>query len=726
MPASRFQKRTHRNEAPVFLLSTAILAFEILLLRLFAIEHFHHFASMAIGMAMLGFGASGTALVLARQLVRGRERNWFEASAVLFAVSLMFAIPLAHSVSFDPTQILWDVGQWRALAVVYTVLAMPFVFGAGAVALALMGARRRVGRVYAANLLGSATGSVLALVLLAVLRPERAVAATAIPAAAGAALALFARFGERDESAAPGRVRGRWPAWRPAAWPIVMGALMLLAVATAVRPPWAPRIAPFKGLPRIAAFAEAKPAGESWGPLGWAAAIHAPSFRHAPGLSAAFSGRLPPQTALFVDGATAGAAIHWHGDTTALAFLRWLPSASAYSVARPDSVLVLGAADGLEVLSGLLHGAEDVTAVELNAPLARLADTVVAPESRVYSDPRVRLVSGDARAYVARARHHYDLVVMPVEGGFAGAAAGIHAIGEDYLNTVEAYTSYLGRLTPAGVLAITRWVDSPPRDATRVLLTVAAALRDRGVDDVGAALMFVRSWESATILVKPSGFEASEVARVREFARSRMFEIDWAPDSAGLAAAHAASAATTAPGDAAAAPAIEDGDEFNLLGRPIFTEAAKAVALGPLEAAEFARNYPFDVAPATDNRPYFGRFIRPGTLASLIRAPRTSWLPFAEWGYLALVVTLLQSAGIAALLTLVPALVLRHQRDGQGARMLRVGAYFGTIGAAYLLIEIAVIQKLTLLLGHPVYAAAAVLALFLALSGAGKIGRAHV
>ncbi|MGH7576439.1 MAG: SAM-dependent methyltransferase, partial [Longimicrobiales bacterium] len=189
MPASRFQKRTHRNEAPVFLLSTAILAFEILLLRLFAIEHFHHFASMAIGMAMLGFGASGTALVLARQLVRGRERNSFEASAVLFAVSLMFAIPLAHSVSFDPTQILWDVGQWRALAVVYTVLAMPFAFGAGAVALALMGARRRVGRVYAANLLGSATGSVLALVLLAVLRPERAVAATAIPAAAGAALA---------------------------------------------------------------------------------------------------------------------------------------------------------------------------------------------------------------------------------------------------------------------------------------------------------------------------------------------------------------------------------------------------------------------------------------------------------------------------------------------------------------------------------------------------------
>lgn len=462
MPAFRFQKRSHRNEGPVFLLSAAILAFEILLLRLFAIEQFHHFANMAIGMAMLGFGASGTALVLARRLIRGRERFWFEANAALFAVSLMFAIPLAHSVSFDPTQILWDRTQWRALAVVYAVLAVPFVFGAAAVALALMGARRRVGRVYAANLLGSATGSVLALTLLVLLRPERAVAATAIPAAVGAGWALLARFGERADSSGP--------AWRPAVRPLVTAALMLLAVATAVRPPWAPRITPFKGLPRVAAFAEAEPAGERWGPLGWAAAIRAPSFRHAPGLSAAFSGRLPPQTALFVDGATAGAATHWRGDTTSLAFLRWLPSASPYAVRKPDSVLVLGAADGLEVLSGLLHGAKHVTAIELNAPLARLADAVVAPKSRVYADPRVQLVPGDARAFVARSRHEYDLVVMPVAGGFGGAAAGIHALGEDYLNTVEAYASYLSRLAPAGVLAITRWVDSPPRDPTRVLL----------------------------------------------------------------------------------------------------------------------------------------------------------------------------------------------------------------------------------------------------------------
>ncbi len=731
-----------RIGSSVFLLSTAVLAFEVLLLRLFAIEQLHHFANMAIGMAMLGFGASGTVLVLVRRRVRGKEREWFETMAVLFTLSLIGAIPLAHSVTFDATQILWDPRQLRALAIVYSVLALPFVFGAAALALALMAEKERVGRVYAANLLGSSVGSVLAILLLAVLRPEQAVAATAIPAAAGAVIAMLSgrrrvieaakeTSGERERGVALSR-----QGWRPKA--IAAVGLGLVALGLAVWPPWSPRITEFKGLPQVAAFADAKAVAESWGPLGWAAAIRAPAFRHAPGLSLAFSGQFPPQTALFVDGATAGAATDWRGDTAALGFLAWLPSAAAYETGHDvQNVLVLGAGDGLDVLAALSRGARAVTAVELNEPLARLADAVLAPASRVYSDRRVRLVVGDARTFVARSTQSYDLLVLPITGEFS-LVSGLHGLGEDYLNTVEAYASYLERLAPGGMLAITRWVDTPPRGPTKALLTAAAALRRRGVDDVGSAIVFMRSWAAATLLVKPDGFSPDEVQRLARFARERWFDLDWAPGTSSSAVRDPLAGVPDVgpPPSPSAEPA--GPPDFNLIGRPVFAEAARAAAMGAVHAEDFARAYPFDVAPTTDDRPYFGRFLRITSIPSILSVPKGSWLPFAEWGYLALVATLLQSAFIAALLTIVPALALARGRrahpdlrfqppgldnDGLGvARMLRVGVYFGSIGMAYLFVEIAVIQKLTLLLGHPVYAAAAVLALFLALSGVGSLG----
>jgi hypothetical protein len=712
--------RASRLESTVFLLSAAILAFEILLLRLFAIEHLHHFANMAIGMAMLGFGASGTALVLARQRVRGRERVWFEGAATLFTASLVVVIPLAHIVDFDPTQILWDIRQWRALALVYATLAVPFALGAAALALALMAARERVGRVYAANLMGSAVGSLLAVALLALFRPERAVAATSIPAAMGAALALLVRV---DAVRIASQRRRKWMA-------VV---LIVVAVAATVRPPWTPRISAFKGQPQVAAFADATSAGERWGPVGWSAAIRAPAFRHAPGLSLAFTGELPPQIALFVDGATVGAATDWRGDTTAVAFLRWLPSAAAYVGSPPRAALVLGSGDGLEVLAALSHGAREVTAVELNEPLAALANAVLPPASRAYSDPRVRLVTGDIRAFVARSRETFDLIIVPIGGGLSGTTAALHGVGEDYLNTVEAYATYLARLAPRGTLALTRWADTPPRDNVKVLLTAAAALRRHGITRVGESVVVLRSWASMTLLVRPAGFSESDLAGLTTFARDRLFDIDW-PEGL-LPAVHDALPGAPEAGPPATAGILPgDVPGADSPGASVLSRAVHAAAVGEREAKAFAHAYAFDISPATDDRPYFGRFLRLSSVGALLGSPRGAWLPFVEWGYLALLVTLLQSAAIAALLTLLPVLLLtRASRRGSHAtlapdddrlplaKLMRVGVYFGAIGGAYLFIEIAMIQKLTLLLGHPVYAAAAVLALFLALSGVGSL-----
>ena len=59
----------------IALLSACMLAYEVALTRLFSIVLWHHFAYMIISAAMLGYGASGTALALLKEkIVRASAR----------------------------------------------------------------------------------------------------------------------------------------------------------------------------------------------------------------------------------------------------------------------------------------------------------------------------------------------------------------------------------------------------------------------------------------------------------------------------------------------------------------------------------------------------------------------------------------------------------------------------------------------------------------------------
>ena len=68
-----------RLSLTVAMVSAAALGFEVLLVRLFAIVHWHHFAFMVISLALLGYGASGTALFLLRDRMVANFERWFFA-----------------------------------------------------------------------------------------------------------------------------------------------------------------------------------------------------------------------------------------------------------------------------------------------------------------------------------------------------------------------------------------------------------------------------------------------------------------------------------------------------------------------------------------------------------------------------------------------------------------------------------------------------------------------
>ncbi len=170
--------------------SASGLIFEIALTRVFAVTQFYHFAFLTISMALLGFGASGSALAAFPRLGLGGPRRWAWL-AVLQGMATVAAYAVTNSLPFDSFAIAWDRTQIAYLAIYYLMLAVPFFFGGLVVAVLLTG----VGHpepvsshlVYGASLAGSGLGCVVAIVALDRVGGEGAIALAAAVAMAAAA-----------------------------------------------------------------------------------------------------------------------------------------------------------------------------------------------------------------------------------------------------------------------------------------------------------------------------------------------------------------------------------------------------------------------------------------------------------------------------------------------------------------------------------------------------------
>src|SRR4030095_16444402 len=131
IPMTGTRARTAVEAAPpviaIALISAAALAFEILLMRLFSITLWHHFAYMIISLALLGYGASGALLTLAQSAVQRRFVPLFCAAAAAFGVTAIGGFVLAQRVPFNPLEILWDPRQPGYLLAIYLLLASPFL-----------------------------------------------------------------------------------------------------------------------------------------------------------------------------------------------------------------------------------------------------------------------------------------------------------------------------------------------------------------------------------------------------------------------------------------------------------------------------------------------------------------------------------------------------------------------------------------------------------------------
>jgi spermidine synthase len=668
--------------AAIAVLSAAALAYEVLLMRLYSIVAWHHFAYMMISVALLGYGAAGTFVALARRALVARYATAFAAAAGAFGVAAVGGFLLAQEVAFNPLALAWDPREPLKLVAIYALLATPFFCVATALALSFTRFAADSPRIYAADILGAGAGSVAILAALFVVPPA---AALWLVGAAGLAAAGVARV------RVPATVRV------PA---LAVAAATAVAAFTLPAGRFALQSSEYKDLSQALQIAGAHVVAERSSPLGVVTVVESPRvpFRLAPGMSLDAPQEPPPQLGVFVDGDGPSALVRYDGSLAPLAYLDYLTSAAPYHLHARPRVLVLGAGAGADVLQALAAGAASVDAVELDPQVIDLVERDFAAFSgRPYHAPGVRLHVGDARGFVTRERSQFDVIVLSLVDAFGASAAGLSALAENYLYTVEGVGACLDRLGDGGVLAITRWVNLPPRDVLRLVATAAAALERRGVAEPARHFALLRSWRTATLLVKNAAFTEEEIRALVAFARERSFDADYYP---GIRA--------------------EDANRYNVLDASYFHDGAEAL-LGP-GRDDFIARYKYELSPATDDRPHFFHFFRWRTLPELLARKGRGGLPLIEWGYPVLVATLVQAV-LASLVLIVLPLALAQRGatgDGRPSRVALAG-YFTALGLAFMFVEIAFIQKFVLFLAHPLYAVAVVLASFLVSAGLGSV-----
>ncbi len=664
----------------IAILSAASLAYEILLMRLFSIIQWHHFAYMIISLALLGYGISGALTAIFRDYLLQKYRTVYPACLGLFGLSTILCFMAAQSIPFNGEEILWDGVQVFYLLALFVILTLPFSVAAMAFCLTFMYFNDQVSHIYAFDLFGAGLGCLGIIGLLFLVFPQTALVLIGI----SGIIALFISYWELNIKS------------RPSALLLSICALLIICIAGQLLKL---NISSYKSLQQSLLIDGTRIIDQQSGPLGMLSIISSEKvpLRHAPGLSLLSTQEPLPQLGMFTD-CDNMTVISQHTEILAqLNYLDQLTSSLPFHMNTISKLLILGSGTGTEILQANYHQVSEIDTVELNPQLIRLVTQSYAEYSgNPYAANNINLFINDARGFLTANEQKYDLIQLALMDAFNASASGLYALNESYLYTVEALQLYLKHLEPNGYLSITRWIKLPPRDTLKLFATAVEAMEKSGIKTPERHLVLIRSWQTGTLLIKNGPFNQTEIQHIETFCNQRLFDIAYTPTIK-----------------------ANQVNRFNILNKPFFYLATKILLSD--QRQRFIDNYKFNLEPATDDRPYFHHFFKWSILPEILQLRGQGGLPLLEWGYIIFIATLTVAVLLSVLLILLP--LYFYQRTPASTETIKtfhVLCYFFAIGIAFLFIEIAFMQKFILFLHHPVYSASATLCAFLVFAGCGS------
>jgi hypothetical protein len=638
----------------VALVSLTLLALEMAWTRIFSAEFFYTFAFLTLSLAIMGLGLGALAH---RLLPVCRRDGALGVSLSLAGLMALAGPPLVFHLGLDFQALFRSWLMAGKFVLTILLLSSAFFFGGIAVAWIFRRNSADMPRVYAADLLGAGAGVLLVIWAMNAFGTPAAVFLTSVPLLAAAVIACR-----------------RWLKLFPLALIVAAGAI----------------------IPRAPGLLEAE--REERAPViykHWDAMAKIKGYAYGGGV----------WRGLNIDNVANTPVVPFDGDWD-----KWYedPENSkwdidvGYLIAQFDSCtfLSLGSGGGMDVLQALDKGATEIHAVETIGHINEMMlegdpvgyvtmdSSVVDSTGRlitmdefsghIYHDPRVKVVTEDARTYVKRHKNKFDVIYSLSSNTWAAFGSGAFALTENYLFTQEAFEDYWNALTEGGFLSMEHQVYMP-----RLVSEVMKALQDLGVEnptDHFAVYDLPRLHRNLLLLSKRPLTDELRYRAYGELTPEYQQHIHLlypAPDS------------------------LED----NLINQ---------IVLNGWRAEQDSAAV--NITPCTDDRPYIAQM---GLWRNLDREKLKAVNTYAEFQGFPMSKLMIAIILVVVIAIIVPLNLLPYLGKGDKLKFVP-WLYFFAIGMAFMSVEVVLIQKYTLFIGASVYSIAAVLLVLLVASGIGS------
>ncbi len=643
--------------------STALLALEVLQVRIFSVMMWHHLAYMVITVALLGFGAAGAYVAIKGTGDETQVRDLAGVSGTAFGLSYVASFMILTRIPLDSFMANMAL-QGFYILLYYVFLVVPFFFGGLAITLVLSKFVEHIHKLYFTNLVGSALGCLLVVPLLWV-GGENGLLLGASLAVLGS-VGLYATAKKRFVALGLGVV------------------LLLLLPISQVLLPVRPAGSKAMGM-ALKADPNLHFNSTQWDPIARIDSVSSPEFEKMPRYF-----NVPVDRIFMIDGDAFTMAMPL-GKTEHFRDIDILGKtlyASAYFFKDKPEAAVIGLGGGTDIMTALHFDAKKITGVEINQAMIDAArDYYQDFKYNPYEQPSVTIVREEGRSYLRRTQDTYDIIQMSGVDTWSALMTGAYVLSENYLYTMDAYHEYFDRLKPDGILSKMRWVFNPPRECLRIITQITKVLQERGVEDPSRHIIVLQQELFASVLAKKSPFTDMEVQKFRKI--------------------------------------IEKNPQFTALYYPgmkernAYSRWFEALHDGLTDV--FLEQYPYNIEPVDDDSPFFFKYYKWSSLFQSRAHHGGGYLDaMTPIGFIILLLSLIQAVGLALAMIIIPLWMFKRKGlQVKGTAGLIV--FFSSLGLGFMFLEISLMQRFVLFVGHPTYAITTTLFALMVFAGIGSM-----